>query len=40
MPADDYAATAEDAHRQLPARPVPAAEAAQRLLPARPVPAA
>ena len=30
MPADDYAATAEETHRQLPARPIPAAEGAQR----------
>ena len=39
MPADDYAATAEEAHRP-PARPIPAAEGAHRLPPARPVPAA
>ena len=37
MPADDYAAPAEEAHRP-PARPVPVAEEAHRP-PARPVPA-
>ena len=39
MPADDYAATAEEAHRP-PARPVPVAEEAHRLPPARPGPEA
>ena len=39
MPADDYAATAEEEHRP-PARPIPAAEGAHILPPARPVLAA
>ena len=39
MPADEYAATAEETQRP-PARPIPAAEGAHRLPPARPVPAA
>ena len=38
MPADDYAATAEEAHRP-PARPVSATEGAHQIPPAWPVPA-